>query len=218
MYKAVIFDLDGTILDTLQDLKGSMNYALKSCGFPVRSAEEIRRFLGNGVYDLAARSVPSGTGEEAQKQVVEQFNAHYAVHCSDATRPYEGIPGLLQILRQKQIFTAVVSNKPDYAVQELCRKHFAGFFDYVTGVRTGVARKPAPDLVNEALKAIGCRTEDAVYIGDSEVDILTSEAAKMHCISVSWGFRDVQKLIEAGAKEIVESPLQLQKLLCGDPR
>lgn len=212
-YKAVIFDLDGTILNTLEDLKCSLNYALRGCGFPELTLEQVRRFLGNGIVNLVERSTPSGTSEEARLQVVERFNGHYEEHCNDNTRPYDGILHTLRALRAAGLLTAVVSNKPDYGVQTLIQQNFPGLFDYVTGVKEGIRRKPAPDSVLNALKALDCQVCQAVYIGDSEVDIETAANAGMDCISVDWGFRDRQQLLDAGAACIITRPEQLETLL-----
>ncbi len=214
-YKIAIFDLDGTILNTLADLTGSVNFALESCGFPRRSREEVRRFLGNGLLVLMEKSLPKGASEEEKQRAVSVFNDYYAVHCNDTTGAYRGIPETVCRLRKKGICTAVVSNKPDYAVKTLCREHFDGLFDYVTGVTRSVRRKPWPDSVNDVLRKGGFSQEQAVYIGDSEVDIETAENAGIDCISVDWGFRDRSFLEGQNASMIVSKPEELLELILG---
>ena len=158
-YQLAIFDLDGTILDTLEDLTISLNVALEQSGYPKRSIEEVRCFVGNGIRKLMERGVPEGTPVSEIDRVHERFTAHYQAHCADHTKPYTGIPELLHALRETGIRTAVVSNKADYAVQELCEQYFPGLFDVVVGERTGIARKPAPDSVQEVLHRIGISKE-----------------------------------------------------------
>ena len=210
-----IFDLDGTILNTLEDLADSLNAALKAYGFPERTLEEVRCFVGNGIRRLIERGVPAGTPEEEIVRVHERFTAPYKVHCADKTRPYPGINDLLKNLRQAGCRTAVVSNKADYAVQELCEQYFPGVFDAAVGERAGILKKPAPDSVNEVLRRLKVTKEHAVYIGDSEVDIATARNAQMRSILVDWGFRDRSFLVEQGAETIVSSPEEIERLLMG---
>ena len=148
-YDLLIFDLDGTILDTLEDLKESTNYALDFHGFPKRTLDEVRRFVGNGIGKLIERAVPSGTPEKETGRVLATFKRHYGEHCADHTKPYEKIPAFLKVVREKGCQTAVVSNKADFAVQALCEQYFPGMFDFVVGEREGIRRKPCPDSVNE---------------------------------------------------------------------
>ena len=211
-YELAIFDLDGTILDTLADLAESTNYALTQAGFPKRTMDEVRQFVGNGIRKLIERAVPSQTPVEVIDQVQQTFNAHYKVHCADQTRPYDGIMELLQALRAAGCKTAVVSNKADYGVQELCARYFPGMFDFAVGERTGIAKKPAPDSVNEVLRCLQVEREHAVYIGDSDVDVLTAANAGMDCIAVSWGFRDVEFLAAHGAEVIVNRPEEIMPI------
>ncbi|MCR5718172.1 MAG: HAD family hydrolase [Oscillospiraceae bacterium] len=212
-YQLAIFDLDGTILDTLEDLYLAVNYALRECSLPERSREEVRQFLGNGMLHLIQCSVPQGSDEALVSRTAALFNAFYAKHCTDHTKPYEGIPALVAELRAAGMQTAVVSNKPDYGVQQLIADHFPSLFDCAAGEREGVRRKPAPDAVNAVLTALSVPRECAVYIGDSEVDIETAKQAGMPCISVDWGFRSAQFLTEAGAQRIVSSTEELKQLL-----
>lgn len=208
-YKLVIFDLDGTILNTLEDLADSVNAALKKAGYPLRTVEEVRCFVGNGIRKLMERIVPAGCSTEEIDRVHRYFTEFYTVHCADKTRPYEGIESLVKQLHAEHVLTAVVSNKADYAVQSLCEQYFPGLFDYVVGEREGVRKKPCPDSVKEVLKQLKVEKEDAVYIGDSDVDIETAANAGMKCISVDWGFRDREFLLEHGAACIVSTTEEL---------
>ena len=214
-YMIAIFDLDGTILNTLEDLADSTNYALKTYGYPERTMDEVRQFVGNGIRKLMERAVPEGTPVEEIDRVHETFTAHYKVHCADKTRPYDGIMELLQNLKKDGCKLAVVSNKADYGVQELCKQYFDGVFDFAVGEREGIRKKPAPDSVNEVLKTLGCSRDRAVYIGDSDVDIQTAANAQMDHIIVEWGFRDVQFLISQGAKVLVEKPEEILEIVEG---
>lgn len=214
-YTIAIFDLDGTILNTLEDLADSTNYALKTCGYPERTMDEVRQFVGNGIRKLMERAVPEGTPVEEIDRVHETFTAHYKVHCADKTRPYDGIMELLQNLKKDGCKLAVVSNKADYSVQELCKQYFDGVFDFAVGEREGIRKKPAPDSVNEVLKTLECSRDRAVYIGDSDVDIQTAANAQMDHIIVEWGFRDIPFLISKGAKVLVEKPEEILEIVEG---
>lgn len=211
-YKLIIFDLDGTILNTLEDLTDSTNYALEKNGFPRRTIQEVKSFVGNGIGKLIERAVPSGTGQETISKVLEDFTKYYKEHCADKTRPYEGIPQLILELRKQGILTAVVSNKADFAVQELCEQYFSGLFDFVVGERMGIRRKPYPDSVEEVLVRLKVKKEDALYVGDSEVDIQTAKNAGLSQVSVEWGFRERDYLLKQGAEQIVQTPDVLEKL------
>lgn len=213
MYKLAVFDMDGTILDTLEDLKDSTNFALEKCGYPTRSYDEVRRFVGNGIRKLIERAVPEGLTVEQIDRVHEVFTEHYKVHCADKTKAYDGIKPLLEKLRTSGVKTAVVSNKADYGVQELCREYFDGLFDYAVGEREGIRRKPAPDAVNEALRVLGMSKSEAVYIGDSDVDFETAKNAELPCISVLWGFRDEEFLREKGATLFVHDPAEIYDIV-----
>ena len=171
----------------------------------------MRLFVGNGIRNLIIRAAPPATDENTIDKMFAVFNEHYAVHCNDNTRPYDGIADLLKQLRINGVKTAVVSNKADYAVQTLVEKFFSGLFDYAVGEKAGVRKKPCPDSVNEVLKTLNIDRKDAVYIGDSEVDIATAENAKMDCISVDWGFRDRNVLIKNGATVIVSKTDRLSE-------
>lgn len=208
-HSLAIFDLDGTILYTLVDLKNSMNFTLKKFGFPERTLDEVRRFVGNGIKTLIIRAAPKGTDEKTIDEMFEVFNEHYAVHCNDNTKSYDGIDELLKKLKEQKVKTAVVSNKADYAVQTLVKKYFDGLFDYAVGEKQGVRKKPCPDSVNEVLRVLDTPKEAAVYIGDSEVDVATAKNAQMDCIAVDWGFRDRDVLINSGATLIVSDAAAL---------
>ena len=208
-YKAVIFDLDGTILDTLQDLANSVNHALRTHGYPERTLDEVRGFIGNGIRVLMRRSCPADISEAAQEEALATFRVHYDAHCKDFTGPYGGIHDLLAALKERGIRTAVVSNKIEPAVIVLCDEHFPGAFEYMVGNRPDLAPKPSPDSVNEVIGKMGLDKQDVVYIGDTEVDIQTADNAGIDCIGVDWGFRDGDYLRDLGAKYIVNTPMEV---------
>jgi len=208
-YQLAIFDLDGTLLNTLDDLADSVNYIMGLFGHPTRTLKEVRSFVGNGIRKLIERSAPKDTPEEEIDRMFEAFKEYYGVHCADKTKPYEGIMELLTDLQKQGVKLAVVSNKADYAVKALCEQYFPGYFDEAVGERAGIARKPAPDTVNEVLKNLQIDKSQAVYIGDSEVDVQTAQNAEMDCIAVNWGFRDKEVLEEAGAEIIVSTPAEV---------
>ena len=212
-YKAVIFDMDGTILDTLDDLADSVNHSLDKYGFPKREREEIRTFLGNGMIQLIHLSVPEGTLPEKEAAVLEEHKKYYPLHSADKTKAYDGIPELLNALKQKGIKTAVVSNKSDPNVKALVKRYFNGLFDVSVGAREGVPRKPAADLVDIALNELGVEKKEAVYIGDSDVDLATAFNSDLEMITVLWGFRDRDVLEKAGAKAFVKTAKELEEML-----
>ncbi|WP_028510627.1 HAD family hydrolase [Ruminococcus sp. NK3A76] len=212
-YKYVIFDLDGTILDTLDDLADAANAALASMGYPKRTKDEVRMFVGNGIRKLIERATPDGISEEDTVKTHEAFTAYYSVHCKDKTRPYEGIPELVSELKANGIRTAVVSNKADYAVKKLCEEYFGGIFDIAIGEREGIRKKPAPDSVLEVMRALGADAEHTIYIGDSDVDIMTAKNSGIGCIGVSYGFRGRDFLKEHGAEVIADTVAELRELL-----
>lgn len=205
-YRLIIFDMDGTILDTLKDLTDSLNYALKKSGFPQRTIEEVRGFVGNGIQKLIERGVPKETKREEIQKVFEDFTDYYSKHCADTTKPYDGILKVLLELKKSGYLTAVVSNKADYAVRALCDEYFKGIFDAVSGERENIRKKPAPDTVNAVLEELNVLRKEAIYIGDSEVDIKTAENAGMDSISVDWGFRSREELLKNNAKKIISNP------------
>ena len=212
-YEAVIFDMDGTILDTLDDLTDSVNHSLNCYGFPTRSREEIRSFLGNGMVRLIHLSVPDNTPEEKEALVLEEHKRYYPMHSADKTRPYDGIPELIRALKAKGIKTAVVSNKRDENVKALTERYFSGLFDVSVGARDGVPRKPAKDLVEIALKELNVEKLNAVYIGDSDVDVETAKNSGLDMITVLWGFRDRDVLEKCGVSLFVHKAEELVELL-----
>ena len=194
MKTAILFDLDGTLLDTLEDLRDAVNYALRARGWPERSLEEVRRFVGNGAYRLNRLAAPESASEAEVQALLAAFRGYYGENCRVKTRPYDGIPEALEALREKYP-VAIVSNKPDSAVKTLCADYFPGL--YALGEAADCPRKPAPDMVYKAMAELG--VERCVYVGDSEVDVLTAKNAAVPCLSVLWGFRNRKELEEAGA-------------------
>lgn len=209
----VIFDLDGTLLYTLTDLLDATNYGLRKTGLPERSLEEVRRFVGNGIQKLMERAVPQGTDEEVLTQALDAFRDYYALHCTDHTEPYDGVLDLVARLDEAGYRLAIVSNKVDSAVKDLNRTFFAEHIHVAIGEREGVRKKPAPDTVYEALKELGSKKEEAVYIGDSDVDLATAANAGLPCISVLWGFRDRSFLVGKGAEHFAETPDDVLRLI-----
>lgn len=212
MKKLVVFDMDGTILNTLDDLKDTLNYALGQYHFPARTLEETRAFVGNGIHKLIERAVPEGTDAQTVEKVFNTFLEYYQIHCMDQTRPYPGIVSLLQSLKEAGLLTAVVSNKADAAVQELCERFFPGLFDFAVGEHEGVQKKPAPDMVQLALRTLGTQASDAVYVGDSDVDLATAKNSGLDSIIVTWGFRDREFLESQGADVFADTPEKVREL------
>ena len=210
-FDTYIFDLDGTLLDTLGDLAASVNYALRTHGMPEHSIDDVRRFVGNGVRKLMERAVPDGADNPRFDAAFATFRQHYMAHSLDTTRPYEGIPEALEALKARGCHLAVVSNKMMAATQELCRHFFPDTIEVAIGEdeAAGIRRKPAPDTVFAALKALGVGKENAVYVGDSDVDIQTACNAGLPCISVLWGFRDRDFLQAHGATTFISTPQEL---------
>lgn len=224
-YTTYIFDLDGTLLDTLGDLAASVNYALRFHGMPEHSIDDVRRFVGNGVRRLMERAVPEGVDSQQFEEVLATFRQHYMAHSLDTTRPYDGIPEMLASLKAHGCRLAVVSNKMRKATEELCRHFFPDTIEVAIGEdeAAGIRKKPAPDTVFAALDALdslgnprtslGSPKTSAVYVGDSDVDIQTAHNAGMPCISVLWGFRDRDFLIQHGAKTFISAPQDLLESL-----
>lgn len=202
MIDAVIFDLDGTLLNTLEDLKNSTNYALNELGFPKRSLEEVRCFVGNGVRKLIERAVPQSCDKETTERCLEIFKKNYSENMYNNTAPYNSILEILKDLRSNGLKIGVVSNKFDLAVKELCKKYFEDLVDIAIGQADDVPKKPAPDGVLKAIKQLGA--QNVVYVGDSEVDVQTAKNADIPCIGVTWGFRDRKNL--EGADFIIDEP------------
>ena len=210
-YKTYIFDLDGTLLDTLGDLAASVNYALRTHGLPEHSIDEVRRFVGNGVRKLMERAVPAGADNPLFEEAFATFRQYYMAHSLDTTRPYEGIPETLAALKARGCRLAVVSNKMMAATQALCSHFFPDTIEVAIGEHEaeGIRKKPAPDTVIAALKTLGVGKEDAVYVGDSDVDIQTAHNSGLPCISVLWGFRDRDFLKQHGAEAFISTPSDL---------
>lgn len=209
-YDTYIFDLDGTLLDTLQDLAASVNYALRRYAMPEHSIDDVRRFVGNGVRKLMERAVPEGAQNPQFEAVFFSFCQHYMQHSLDTTRPYEGIPEMLDELKRRGCRMAVVSNKMMAATQELIA-HFFPQIEVAIGEHEaeGIRKKPAPDTVREALRQLGVTIKNAVYVGDSDVDIETAYNSGLPCISVLWGFRDQDFLLSHGATTLISRPEEL---------
>ncbi len=212
-YQAVIFDLDGTLLDTLEDLKDSVNTALLTYGCKERSIDEIRAFVGNGIRNLLIQAVEGGSSHPDFENIFQAFKEDYKKNCKNKTKPYPGILEAVRQLKEDGIKLAVVSNKADFAVKELNEYYFKDLDMIATGEKEGVGRKPAPDVIYKTLKELHVEKENAVYVGDSEVDIKTAKNAGIPCISVLWGFREKQFLMEEGASAFAETPEELISLL-----
>lgn len=212
-YQAVIFDLDGTLLDTLEDLKDSVNTALLTYGCKERSIDEIRAFVGNGIRNLLIQAVEGGSSHPDFENIFQAFKEDYKKNCKNKTKPYPGILEAVRQLKEEGIKLAVVSNKADFAVKELNEYYFKDLDMIATGEKEGVDRKPAPDVIYKTLKELHVEKENAVYVGDSEVDIKTAKNAGIPCISVLWGFREKQFLMEEGGSAFAETPEELISLL-----
>lgn len=209
----VIFDLDGTLLDTLDDLCAAVNHALRTHGLPERATQEIRSFLGNGIRRLMQLSVPENMNEEDFENVFRTFRTYYVAHCMDSTRPYPGIMPLLEALKARGVKMAIVSNKVHTAVQELNRRFFDLYMTTAVGESATVRRKPNPDALLRALQEMGSLRERALYVGDSEVDIETARNAGIPCVTVLWGFRDRDFLIRSGAEICIDRPSGLLDII-----
>ena len=212
-YQAVLFDMDGTVLDTLDDLCDSINHSLAEFSLPQVSREHVRQCLGNGAAFLVSHSIPAGSSPELEADVLAFYKPWYDAHCLIKTAPYEGILPMMQSLKEQGLRLAIISNKPDRAVQELSAAFFPGRLELSVGESPSVRRKPAPDTVLTAASQIGLSVDQCVYVGESEVDLQTARNAGMDCISVTWGVRDEAQLIEAGASVLVRTPEELESLL-----
>ena len=208
-YETYIFDLDGTLLSTLNDLAASTNYALRTHHMPERTLDEVRQFVGNGVKKLMERAIPGGTDNPDFDNTYATFRQHYMQHNLDTTKPYPGIMEMLQQLHNEGKNVAVVSNKFYAATRDLCRHFFAHLVPVAIGEREDIRKKPAPDTVLEALRQMGVSSKGAVYIGDSDVDVMTAQNSGIPCISVLWGFRDKEVLLQHGATTFISSPQEL---------
>lgn len=211
--KAVIWDLDGTLLNTLDDLAASVNAALAMNGMPLRSTEEVRAFVGNGIRNLMIRAVPGGEANPAFDKALEDFTRHYGAHSRDRTRPYDGILEMLDRLSAAGVKHAIVSNKIDFAVKALSRAYFGERMCAAIGDDPSRARKPAPDSVFAAMREMGVTAQETVYVGDSDVDVLTARNAGVPCVAVLWGFRDEACLRAAGAERLARTPDELREII-----
>lgn len=219
MIDTIIFDLDGTLLNTLEDLADSVNYVMKQYNLPVHSIEEIRNYVGNGAAKLMERAIPLGVRDPAYEKMLAAFRQHYRAHCEDKTMPYEGVTDLLGSLRQSGYRMAIVSNKPQGAVGQLNDKFFSEYVQAAMGESSEVKKKPAPDMVYRALAKLSSDASRAVYVGDSEVDLQTAANVPMTCVSVTWGFRTREQLLAAGAVEenLIRTPQGLLAYLARFP-
>lgn len=213
MVKAVIFDLDGTLLDTLEDLANAVNAALRHAKMPVHSIDDVRMFVGNGVKKLMERAIPEGENNPEFDSTYQYFREYYAAHCKENTKLYPGIWELLEDLKKRGIKIAIVSNKMDPAVKILNNDYFSGMMDAALGESEAVPKKPAPDMVFKAMEELGVTKDEAVYVGDSDVDIKTAANCGLPCISVTWGFRDTEFLLEHGATHLVNTPAEILNLV-----
>ncbi len=209
MYKTIIFDLDGTLLDTLDDLTEATNAALAAFNLPLRSKAEVRAFVGNGIKKLVERAL--GERAELLEEALEAFQEYYAVHCADKTKAYEGILPLLAELQARGVKTAVLSNKADFAVKKLAEEYFSGLLLVAVGEneRAGIRKKPAPDALYTVLETLSATKEETLYVGDSEVDIQTAKNAGVACLCVTWGFRDREFLEKKGGRLFVDAPAEI---------
>ena len=212
-YKALICDLDGTLLNTLEDLMDSVNYGLELHGIRPITLEQTRRYVGNGVAKLIERAVPEGTSKEDIAEILKDFRSYYDEHSQDKTKPYEGVVEMLKEAKKSGMKLAIVSNKIDSVVGELAEVYFSGLIDVAIGETPDVPKKPAPDMIYKALRELEVVGEDAVFIGDSDVDVATGLNSGVDMVTVLWGFRDRQELEEAGAKIFIEKPEELFKCI-----
>ena len=210
MFTTVVFDLDGTLLDTLDDLTDAVNAMLATLSLPLRTREEVCAFVGNGIANLTLRALGK-ENEEKFDEAFALFKAHYKEHCQDKTAPYEGVLELLRLLKGLGVKTAVLSNKADFATKMLVEKYFSGYIDLAMGENeaNGVRKKPAPDALFSIMETLETTPEKTVYVGDSDVDILTAKNAGIACISCTWGFRDEQFLLSHGADNIINNPMEI---------
>ena len=215
MYEMIVFDLDGTLLDTLDDLWMAVNAALEKFSLPLRTKEEVRSFVGNGIVKLMQRAV--GTECSDFEGILTAFKEYYAAHCADKTKPYDGIIPLLKTLKQRGIKLGVLSNKADFAVKMLAEEYFNGVFDIALGENeaAGIRKKPAPDSLLAVMEQFGVAKEKTLYVGDSEVDIQTAANAGVACLSVTWGFKDEAFLVENGATKFARQPYEILRF-CGE--
>ena len=214
-YKLVIFDLDGTVLDTLGDLANAVNAALEMHSFPTHSIEQVRVMVGNGVANLIRRATPEGTSDEVCAQVLADFKAYYREHVNDITKPYDGILAMLKALKDAGVKVGINSNKYDLALQSLCRIHFEGLYDYAVGESEVTPRKPDPTAAKRIMEAMGVKPEETIYIGDSNVDLNTAANAEVDSAWVSWGFRRRDEMEGCVITNAFDTAEELQTFLLG---
>ena len=208
-YKAYIFDLDGTLLDTLLDLANAVNYAMRAKGYPERTVQEVRGFIGNGIRVLIKRAVPEGTSNDDYEEALAIFTKYYLEHIADYTKPYDGMIDVVKTLQQRGCKVAVLSNKAHFAAQAVVKDFFGDIFDMVVGKMDEFPTKPEPDSLFYTMKTLGVTAEESVYIGDSDVDVLTAHNAGLPCIGVTWGNRDEDVLLASGAEYIAHTPQEI---------
>jgi len=208
-YNTYIFDLDGTLLDTLQDLANAVNHAMREMKYPERTVDEVRRFIGNGIRMLIKRASPQGISDKDYEKTLAIFTAYYLEHIADFTKPYDGIAEVIKTLKSKGCKVAVVSNKADEAAKKVVKDYFGDVFDMVVGKMDRFPSKPEPDSVLYVIETLGADKDKCIYSGDSEVDVQTAHNAGLPCVGVTWGNRDVSELIAAGAEYIAEKPSEI---------
>lgn len=208
-YNTYIFDLDGTLLDTLQDLANAVNHAMREMNYPERTVDEVRRFIGNGIRMLIKRAAPQDISVEDYEKTLAVFTAYYLDHIADFTKPYDGIAEVIKTLKSKGCKVAVVSNKADEAAKKVVKDYFGDIFDMVVGKMDRFPSKPEPDSVLYVIETLGADKDKCIYSGDSEVDVQTAHNAGLPCVGVTWGNRDVSELIAAGAEYIAEKPNEI---------
>lgn len=213
MKNTVIFDLDGTLLNTLEDLTDAVNFSMAENGFPTHSTEDVRSFVGNGIKKLIERSVPKNCSEEMLQKCFENFCTFYEKHMNDKTKPYSGITEMLRELKKSGYKTAIVTNKADFAAQALCKDMFGDLITVTVGANESIRHKPYPDSTLKVLKKLGSNAQEAYFVGDSDVDVQTAANSEIDFIGVLWGFRDKSVLESAGANIFAENAQELTKLL-----
>ena len=213
MRKLVIFDLDGTLLYTLEDLMDSVNYSLEKYGYETKTLEEVSSFVGNGVEHLLRSVVPAGVSDDDFKKCYISFKEYYSEHCCDKTRPYDGVVETLKILKNRGVKIGIVSNKFQEAAEDVCQHYFKGLYDVVMGESETCRRKPAPDGINMICEQYEVEKDEAIFFGDSEVDIKTGDNAGVYCVSVLWGFRSREFLTKHGAHLFIENPLDIADMI-----
>lgn len=215
-YDTIIWDLDGTLLDTIRDLAAATNHALRFFGMPTHTVDDVRYMVGNGVRKLMERATPGGEQNPRFEEVFAAFKQYYVAHCRDTARPYPGIPETLRELKTRGVTMAIVSNKLQAGVTELRETWFRDTIDVAIGGHEGARLKPAPDMVQEAMRELQASGEAAVYVGDSDVDLLTAKSSGLPCIAAAWGFRGRDFLLEHGAATIIDTPQQIIRHIEGE--